>query len=51
VYDELIRAGLSRADGAVALHRMGYGIDTNRWRDRRQALGLGRAPRSKARQE
>lgn len=46
VYDDLIRAGLSRAVGAVALHRMGYGIDTNRWRDRRQALGLGREPRA-----
>ena len=46
VYDDLIRAGLSRAAGAVALHRMGYGIDTNRWRDRRQALGLGREPRA-----
>jgi hypothetical protein len=45
VYDDLIRAGLSRADGAVALHRMGYGMDTNRWRDRRMALGLGRAAR------
>jgi hypothetical protein len=43
VYDDLIRAGLSRAAGAVALHRLGYGMDTNRWRDRREALGLGRA--------
>ena len=46
VYDDLIRAGLSRAAGAVALHRMGYGIDTNRWRDRRHALGLGRETRA-----
>lgn len=42
VYDDLIRAGLSRAAGAVALHRLGYGIDTNRWRDRRHALGFSR---------
>jgi hypothetical protein len=41
VYDELIGSGLSRADGAAALHTMGYGMDTNRWRDRRQALGVG----------
>ena len=53
VYDELIRAGLSRADGAVALHRLGYGMDTNRWRDRRQALGVGRTSRvsKRSRQE
>jgi hypothetical protein len=49
VYDDLIRAGLSRAEGAAALHRMGYGMDTNRWRDRRVALGLGRATREESR--
>jgi hypothetical protein len=50
VYDDLIRAGLSRAEGAVALHRLGYGMDTNRWRDRRQALGLVRARPPKRRE-
>jgi hypothetical protein len=45
VYDELIGRGLSRAEGAQALHHMGYGMDTNRWRDRRQALGVGRTSR------
>lgn len=42
VYDDLIKTGLTRDQGAAELHRMGYGFDSNRWSDRRAALGLSR---------
>jgi hypothetical protein len=44
--DDLLRAGATRDEAAAHLRSRGYGLDTNRWRDRRQALGIGRARRS-----
>jgi hypothetical protein len=40
--DDLIGAGYTREEAADWLQSHGLGLDSNRWRDRRAARGLGR---------